>query len=111
MVGGFGLRYNGLGLLRDTVDRQEHLPDKRWTVHILCEEDDAEERDKNERRNTFLYVSLNAFHHVTQTSSDNVVVVNCIVVYDEAICTAVCYARPSYVVIFLLMWLMDWELG
>jgi len=82
----------------------KHLPDQRWTVHVLCEEDDAEERDENEGGNTLLYVPLHALHQVTQTPLDDIVVaVYRIVVDDETICTAV------HLVVFLL--LMGWELS
>lgn len=82
----------------------KHLPDQRWTVHVLCKEDDAKERDENEGGNTLLYVPLYALHQVTQTPLDDIVVaVYRIVVDDETICTAV------HLVVFLL--LMGWELS
>lgn len=86
------------GLLID-----KHLPDKRWTIHVLSEKYDAEEWDEDERRNTLLYVSLNAFHHVTQTLGDEVAVVYAVIVDDDSICTAVWYARAD-IVIFLMAW-------
>lgn len=83
----------------------QHLPHKSWTVHVLCEKYDAEERDENERRHTFLYVSLNAFHQVTQASGDKIAVVYCIIVDDDSICRG----RRSHIIILRLV-LMGREL-
>lgn len=92
------------GILIDNTTAQ-HLPHECRTVHVLCEKDDAEEWDKDERCHTLLYVSLHAFHHVAQDSCDEVAVVYCIVVDD-----AVWNARRSDVIILLVVLLMAREL-
>lgn len=62
-------------------------------IHVLCEEDNAKERNDHECRNTFLYISLNAFHHMATYSSDKAIfTIYAIIVDDEAICTG-CWRR------------------
>lgn len=81
----------------------KHLPDKRWNVHVLCEKYDAEEGNEDESSNTFLNVSLNAFHQVTEALGDEGgVIVYPIIVDDDSICTAVRSARRADVIIFLM---------
>lgn len=80
----------------------QHLPDQRRTVHVLGEEDDAEERYEDEGGNALLDVPLDTFHQVTQASGDDVAVVDGVVVDDDSICTAVGGAGWSNVVIFLM---------
>lgn len=57
-------------------------------VHVLCEENNAKERNDHECRNTFLYIPLDSFHHMATYSGDKAIfTVYAIIVDYEAICT------------------------
>lgn len=98
---------NGFHLNELLIDK--HSPYKCWTVHVLSEEYDAKEWDEDESSYTFLYVSLYAFHHMTQALGDDVVVIYGIIVDNNSICTTAVRrsARRPHIIIFLMM---SWEL-